>query len=114
MSQPVDCLNSFVMGSKVRRLLLILCFLSTLATRVGISQGHNQAFTHEHDVKFLMEPDSGATSSSQLEEQPNNKDNAPEDDGILTFPVRFDPGELDFADQPIGLPVLRKVTVFNP
>ena len=36
-----------------------------------------------------------------------------EEDGILTFPVRFDPGELDFKNQPIGLPVLRKVTVFN-
>lgn len=33
---------NFLLGSRIRRLLLILSFLDILCTRVGISQGHNQ------------------------------------------------------------------------
>ncbi len=32
---------------------------------------------------------------------------------VLGIPISFEPKELDFGDQPLGLPVLRKVRVHN-
>ena len=38
---------NFFLGSRIRRLLLILSVLDTLCTRVGITQGHNQGKGHQ-------------------------------------------------------------------
>lgn len=32
---------------------------------------------------------------------------------VLRSPIQFDPAELDFKEQPIGLPIMRKVRVHN-
>jgi len=131
-------LSKLLLGStRIRRILLVLSFLDILCTRVGISQGHtNQAFTHDHvepDIKYIqVDPvvddsanlggdgtllPSAAPSPTPLRGELNNKkppDNTVEEESdILKFPVRFEPGELDFGKQPIGLPVLRKVSVYN-
>jgi len=109
-------LNS-LLGFRMRRLLLLLSFLDTLCTRVGISQGHNnQGFISDHEVRYTMGDDVQSGTQFVADSPPpitGGDSKTIDNDRILTFPVRFEPPELDFQHQPIGLPVLRKVTVFN-
>merc|ERR1712079_393873 len=110
-------------GGGGQKMLIFLALLDVLSAKVSIGHGHDhQAFIQsEQDLRYLVDDGVDVQSFSKTispDGSPGSSSHGSSnhrDDGIkvLGSPIKFDPPELDFSEQPIGLPVLRKVRVHN-
>jgi len=98
-------------NSSFRKVLVLFSFLETFCTRVGNSEGHSQAYIQTD--KDLLDAVPISMSQSFSEDQTFSYQ---DDEGTITVlgsPIRFEPPHLNFQEQSVGVPGLRKVTVHN-
>merc|ERR1711892_305396 len=114
--QLTDCNNTYKMLPKnycFKKILVVFSFFEIFCTRVGNSERFGQGFVHsDSDVRYFGEDVPGVSQSFSEDQTFSYQD----EEGTITVlgsPIKFDPPNLNFKEQPIGVPGLRKVTIHN-
>jgi len=96
-----------------KKILVVFSFFEIFCTRVGNSERFGQGFLHsDSDVRYFGEDVPGVSQSFSEDQTFSYQD----EEGTITVlgsPIKFDPPNLNFKEQPIGVPGLRKVTIHN-
>ncbi|XP_040568434.1 transmembrane protein 131 isoform X1 [Lepeophtheirus salmonis] len=109
-------LKSASCSINIRHFLLILSFLGTLCTRVGITVSQDHAYIPTEDNLLYLVEDMVVPIKTEEAFPKDSPESWKDENGPITVlgsPIGFEPGELDFGAQPIGVPVLRKVRIHN-
>jgi len=97
----------------LRKIFVVFSFFETFCTRVGHSERFGQGFVHSEDNVRYFGDDVPGVSQSFSEDQTFSYQDEAGTITVLGSPIKFDPPNLNFKEQPIGVPLLRKVTIHN-